>query len=105
MRLKNYTVEVRDPVLGYWEVEHTVWPHVETVERHTSRFFSTKVEEKMVDKPLSDESRQDCRELAMLWAFEFYQGPVEVRVRKTYIYDDGYSYAHTVWENGTWKDC
>lgn len=106
MQLKHYTVEVRNPTLGYWEVVHTIYPHEEKVKRHTSRFFSTKVTEEMVDEPPSSQARQHCREFAMLWAFEFYSGPAEdVRVRKTYQYQDGYNYTKTVWENGEWKDC
>ncbi len=106
MRLKYYDIEVRDPILGYWEEVHTVFPHVEKVKRHTSRFFSTKVTEEMVDGPPSDKSRQNCREFAMLWAFEFYKGPAEnVRVRKIHTFKDGTSYTDTVWENGEWKDC
>ncbi len=104
MRLKHYTIEVRNPTLGYWEVKHTVQPHVETVKRQTSRFFSTKVTEEMVDEPPSSSAQQDCREFAMLWAFEFYSAPSEdVRVRKTYIYEDCYTYSSTVWENGEWE--
>lgn len=105
MQLKYYDVEVRDPILGYWEEVHTVFPFVEKVKRHTSRFFSTKVTEEMVDEPPTAQARQDCREFAMLWAFEFYRGPAkDVRVRKTII-RDGWTYVDTVWENGKWKDC
>ena len=106
MQLKHYTIEVRDPILGYWGEVHIVHPHVEKVKRQTSRFFSTKVTEKMVDEPPSSQARHNCREFAMLWAFEFYNGPnKDVRVRKTYRYQDSYNYTETVWENGEWKDC
>ncbi len=106
MKLQRYTIEVRDPTLGYWEVVHTVFPCEEKVKQHKSRFFSTKVTEETVDWPPTAKAWKNCREFAMLWAFEFYQGPAEdVRVRKTYKYDDGYSYPETVWENGEWKDC
>ncbi len=105
MRLKNYTIEVRNPVLGYWEVVHTVKPHVETVKRHTSRLFSTKVIEKMVDEPPSLQAQRNCLELAMLWAFEFYQtSGKDVRVRRTNSYEDDSDYELIIWVNGEWKD-
>ena len=106
MILKHYVIEVRNPVLGYWEMIHTVHPCVETVKRQTSRLFSTKVTEKMVNEPPSLFAQQNCREAAMLWAFEFYQGSAkEVRVRKAHQYRDGVISYFTVWENGEWKDC
>ncbi len=106
MRLENYTVEVRDPVLGYWDEVHVVFPFRETTKRHTSKLFSTKVNEGIVYKPMTAKARRQCREFAMLWAFELYSGEAEnVRVRKRKVFQDGDSYPETVWENGEWEDC
>ncbi len=105
MQLKHYTIEVRDSILGYWDEVHIVYPYVEKVKQQTSRFFSTKITEKTVDGPPTAEARKNCREFAMLWAFEFYNGPnKDVRVRKTYL-NGGYPYTETIWENWEWKDC
>jgi hypothetical protein len=106
MKLVKYTIQVRDPVLGYWKDEHVVWPFVEITKCHVSKIFSTKVVEGTVEEPPSEKAQHKCREVAMLWAFEFYQGIHEnVRVRKTYQYKDGDTYTKTIWENSEWKDC
>jgi hypothetical protein len=106
MKLKNYIIEARNPVLGYWEIVHTIeplWKITERCDVHHLLWWSwLKTETLFQDSGIS---REKCRERAMLWAFEFYRGPNEdVRVRKTHDWD-GQQVHTTVWENGEWKDC
>lgn len=107
MKLKNYIIEVRDPVLGYWETIRTVEPHwkiTEHIIEHHFLFWSwLTLRVKFQD---SKRSRDKCRETAMRQAFELYRGPAEdIRVRRTQEYNDGTTYTYTVWENGVWEDC
>jgi hypothetical protein len=107
MKLVNYTIEVRDPILGYWDVVRTVEPHWKLTEHYVEHQFLiwkwTTVRKKYHQEKWS---RDKCREIAMLWALEFSQfAPRDVRVRKTHRYQDGSQPKVTVWENGEWKDC
>ena len=96
MRLLLYSIEVRNPVVGHWEVKKLVRPKTSTIGRRVLLGW--------VDDPyVQIKDAEDCRERAMLWAFEIYQGPADsVRVRETQIHQDATEYSFTIWEDGQW---
>lgn len=106
-KLIHYTVEVRDPVLGYWEVFYTSEPHWRIDQKIVAHHFIVWKWE-TIRTEFFDPGRTEkhCRLGAMYRAFEAYQGEHEdVRVRKTFKPKDGHTFTELVWENGQWEDC